>query len=201
MSVGIINMGSNNIKRFRIICEKCNYRVIIINDNDDYTEDIDKLIIPGIGSYYNRINYIYEKKLDKVILRHNELNKKILGICLGFQILSKDGFEGGYSKGLDIFGGSVIKFQNPFPHIGWNSIFIEPKNKSTYSFNSKDFYFVHSYYISEPENYDIIAYTFFHDKKFPSLLIKGNIIGTQFHPEKSGSIGVKFINDFLNNVI
>ena len=201
--IGIINMNTNNINCFLKIFKKLKKKYIIINSFDDYNENIDKLLIPGIGNYASCINFIKEQKIDKVIYTHLDNNKKIMGICIGMQILTSIGEEGGLTNGLDILKNTkTIKMETDkiLPNIGWHNIDIINDNDPIYKNINKnaDFYFVHSYII-ETENKDMIsAFSNYGNTIFPAIIKYDNIFTTQFHPEKSGPNGIKLIENFLN---
>lgn len=201
--IGIINMQTNNINCFIKILKKLNYKYKIINTIKDYDDEIIKLIIPGIGNYKECIEYIKINNIDKVIHQHIALNKKILGICIGMQILSSYGEETEVTKGLDIFKNTKtekLKTNLILPHIGWNSIKIL-NNDYDNLFNNvdlnSDFYFVHSYNVI-CDNKDIIfSTTKYGNTDFISIIKNDNIFALQFHPEKSGKNGIKLIENFL----
>lgn len=201
--IGLINMQTNNINCFIKILKKLNLNYKIINSYIDYNDDIIKLIIPGIGNYRECMEYIKNNDIDKVINIHINSNKKILGICIGMQILSSYGEESGLTNGLDIFKDTkTVKLQtnNILPHIGWNSINILSKDNDNLFNNinlNSDFYFVHSYNVICNEKDIIFATTKYGDKEFISIIKNNNILAVQFHPEKSGKSGIKLIENFL----
>ena len=201
--IGIINMNTNNIKCFTKIFKRLKKNYTIINKFEDYNDNITKLIIPGIGNYASCMNFIRSNNIDKVIYKHLENNKKIMGICIGMQILSSIGTEGGLTDGLNIFKDTntdKMKSNNILPNIGWNKLNILNKNDPIYkNINlNADFYFVHSY-IVKSDNINIISATSdYGDCTFISILKNENIFATQFHPEKSGPNGIKLIENFLN---
>ena len=205
--IGLINMQTNNINCFIKILKKLNYNYKIINSIFDYDEKIIKLIIPGIGNYKECMEYIRNNNIDKVINKHINSNKKILGICIGMQILSSYGEESGIINGLNIFRNTKtekLKTNNILPHIGWNSINILC-NDNDNLFNNidlkSDFYFVHSYNVIFTENFNetniIFATTKYGNKEFISIIKNDYILAVQFHPEKSGKNGIKLIENFL----
>ena len=202
-------MKTNNINCFIKILKKNNFKFIIIKSYDDYKSNfnlIDKIIIPGIGSFNLTMNYLINTSLDKVILEHNENKKKILAICIGMQILTEFGDEGGLIKGLGIIKNSKtekLKTNLILPNIGWNNNIFCKENNKEYIINdinlNADFYFVHSYNVILEENdSNIFAYSYYGNSKFISIIKNDNIIATQFHPEKSGLNGIKLIKNFLN---
>jgi glutamine amidotransferase len=201
--IGIINMQTNNIKCFVKILNKLDYKHKIINNKNDYTDDIMKLIIPGIGNYQECMGYIKNNNLDDIIKKHISLNKKILGVCIGMQILSSCGEESGLVDGLDVFKNTKtekLRTNNILPHIGWNSINILCRDEDNLFNNinlNADFYFVHSYNVICVNKDIIFATTKYGNSEFISILKNNNILAVQFHPEKSGKNGVILIENFL----
>ncbi len=166
--------------------------------------DSDGVILPGVGAFgdcmknFKEAGYIENKLFAKI-----EKNKlPFLGICLGFQMLFDQSEEMGLHKGLGIIKGKILRFPQSVkcPQIGWNNITkIQPLS---FLFDgipeNSYFYFVHSYYASCENKHDILAETDYAGTIFPSIIKKGNILGTQFHPEKSGKVGLKMLDNFLN---
>lgn len=196
-------MKTNNINCFIKILKKLKKNYKVINIYSDYDENIEKLIIPGIGNYNFCMNYIKDNNLDKIIYKHLENNKKIMGICIGMHILTSFGDEGGLINGLNIFENTKTEKINTnkiLPNIGWNKINItNNKDKIYNNINlDADFYFVHSYNVI-CKNKDIISATSnYGNCEFVAIIKNENIIGIQFHPEKSGLNGIKLIENFVN---
>ena len=158
------------------------------------------LIVPGVGSFKGCISPIRSKNLDKVIYEFVKMEKILVGICVGMQILFDIGFEFGKTKGLGLIKGEVRKFNFKtqkgilLPHIGWNSLKIKKSDKIIKQTN-EHFYFIHSY-ICVPFNNEDILSTTVHGYEFVSSVQKSNIIGVQFHPEKSHKYGLKLLGEF-----
>jgi glutamine amidotransferase len=124
--IGIINMKTNNINCIVKIIQRNNFKYKIINEYNDYNNDVEKIIIPGIGSYNSTMQYLKEKKIDKVIHEHNLNNKKILAICIGMQILTELGIEGGEINGLGLLTDSktiLLESDEILPNIGYANFF------------------------------------------------------------------------------
>jgi glutamine amidotransferase len=160
-----------------------------------------KIIMPGQGSYSQAI--IELEKLDLLKDLQYKIIKKsipVLGICLGMQILSSSGNEGGEQNGLNLISGKVkILKREPekLPHLGWNSIKFESEDKLFKDIeNNRDFYFIHSFFFDCKEKENIIATTNY-NQIFPSIVKKDLIYGVQFHPEKSLKNGLKILKNFL----
>ena len=164
-------------------------------------DECSKIILPGQGTYSHAIQEL--KKLDllndlKYKIKQNSI--PVLGICLGMQILSYSGSEGTEQIGLNFIPGRVKilkKSPNKIPHLGWNSVNFEKKDKLFREIeNNKDFYFIHSYYFECEDTKNIIGTTNY-NQIFPSIVKKDNIYGVQFHPEKSLKNGLKILDNFL----
>ena len=202
MKVGILDIKSGNTGSLKNILKYIDLKFDIIEEKEKI-KNASSLIIPGDGSF-NVIKYIKKKnfidELNSFFLR----NKPILGICLGMQLFSNCSEEGEDKEGFGWIPGKVRKFSNKFnvkiPHIGYNSIEIKKNHEILDGIrNQSDFYFVHSYYYDTENNEDILATTK-HGINFPSIISKKNIIGTQFHPEKSQNNGIKFFQNFKNYI-
>jgi|SRR3989338_9608504 len=161
------------------------------------------LILPGVGSFGEGMKKL--KKLGLIDTLKEEVvdNKKpFLGICLGMQLLAQNGEEGGLNSGLGWIDGRTKKFninekKFTIPHVGWDDIFINDKEESLFKgINSNVFYFAHSY-IFEVKNSKNIAAFCEYGEKFCAVVKKDNILGTQFHPERSQKSGLKILENFL----
>jgi len=156
--------------------------------------EADAIIIPGVGSYdaaARKINLIKNYLLDAIA---REI--PMLGICLGYQLLLESSEEGKES-GLGIFKGRAVKFSGvKVPHVGWNTLENLKEDKITEGIKEKSYvYFVHSYYPLLEENVAIAETTY--GVKFASIAKKKTVYGFQFHPEKSGTVGLKLLENFL----
>ncbi len=165
-----------------------------VTDDPYEIEKADKLVIPGVGNFTTVRKALMP--LEEVISDFIGEGKPFLGICLGMQVLYGYNEESG-SKGLDILDGKVKKLSDEYaPHIGWNTV--EYSNDAPL-FEDIDegsfFYFVHSYRVKTEEN--VLAETeIANDERFPSVIKSENVYGTQFHPEKSGPSGIRFLKNF-----
>tara|TARA_Y100000992_G_C21258749_1_gene490021 strand:- start:158 stop:784 length:627 start_codon:yes stop_codon:yes gene_type:complete len=199
--VCIIDFETGNIGSVSNLLEKLNIN-FCISAKDEDIRNSSHLILPGVGSFAKAVNKLRDK-VNLNILNDEVLNneKPILGICVGMQIMAEVGNEFGVTKGLGWIKGSVDKINSkdlPLPHIGWNEVCFEKKNKLFLNLiSNSDFYFVNSYYFNLKNEDNMIASTMY-GIKFPSIINKNNIFGVQFHPEKSQLIGQKIILNFLN---
>lgn len=192
MKIVIINYGAGNIQSIKFAIQRIGFEAIL---SDDVNEILaaDKVIFPGVGEASSAMQKLKASGLDQLIPK---LKQPVLGICLGMQLMC-NATEEGATKGLGIFDVDVIKFSDKVkvPQIGWNQI----KDLKTDLFKGVSeqeyIYLVHSFYAPKCE--ETIATTEY-DLAYSAALKKDNFYGTQFHPEKSSSIGEKILLNFLN---
>lgn len=192
MKIGILDYGAGG----NIASIKSALNVLDINPEvTTNIDNLDKLIIPGVGSYKKGSKFILDYK-EEVFNFSKE--KKLLGICLGMQILCRKGFEFGSFDGVNIIDGECVQINtsHPLPHVGWSTIDEIKSSKLLKGIKRRSFYFTHSY---EVINYtDSVALADYHGHKIVSVIEKNNIFGVQFHPERSGESGLKLLNNFIN---
>lgn len=201
--IGIIDCGMGNILSVKNAFEKAGGQAKICTSPEDM-EGADKLVLPGVGSFGDCVTALKNKGF--IVALNEAVIKKsvpILGICLGMQVMARKGFENGEHEGLGWFDAEVERLCPSdktvrVPHIGWNNIEF---SRESFLFKgipaSPDVYFVHSYYMKCSLKEDIDA-TFDYSGTFTAAVRKNNIVGTQFHPEKSQDIGQIIIRNFLN---
>lgn len=171
-------------------------------------KNADKLVLPGVGAFGDCMKNLKATGLIPTIFEQVLMHKPLLGICVGLQILFESSEESSNVKGLGIFKGEIKKIRTgnlKIPHMGWNSIEIGRKDnlikfgasKLFAGLEGKNyFYFVHSYHAA-PSNADIITATTDYGEKVTAAVELGNIFATQFHPEKSGDVGLKVLKNFI----
>lgn len=200
MNVGIIDYGAGNVKSVYNAVYRLGYDPEIIQSYKDIGKQ-DKLIIPGVGSANSCIESLKKKNMLDLIRVFYDLEKPILGICLGLQLFCQKLYENGISNGLNIINADVIPFEGDIKiNIGWSDVELnnEIKNKINCKKNTS-FYFCHSYYIKFNSKDDRLKcyYSNIFSKKIPAILEKNNFLGTQFHPEKSQINGSNLLLHFL----
>ena len=201
--ITVIDYGMGNLKSVGNALKYLNIDYKISNDIKDI-KTATALILPGVGGFPKAIKNLRERELDLVVKDRCENGVPLLGICLGMQLLFDKSYEGGEFKGLSLIEGEVLKLQGHIkvPHIAWNSL--EFNKLSNYKENpllkgisTGDFvYYVHSFYGRVKYNEDLIAYSNYGENRVAAIVQKGNVFGTQFHPEKSGEVGLRIIKNF-----
>ncbi|QTD37981.1 imidazole glycerol phosphate synthase subunit HisH [Polaribacter batillariae] len=191
MKLVIINYGAGNIKSIQFAFKRLGVNAVLSN-NIDEIKAADKVIFPGVGEASSAMKMLQESGLDQII---PTLKQPVLGICLGMQLMCNFSEEGN-TKGLEIFNVTVKRFSNQVkvPQMGWNVIY-DLKSDLFKGIKEKEFmYLVHSFYA---ENCKESIATTDYEIEYASALQKDNFYGVQFHPEKSGIIGSKILENFL----
>ena len=195
MNVTILDCGVGNLFSLKCALQRIGVNPIIATVNE-LQNNIDGLILPGVGSFTEASENIGKHK--KKILGIVNSSIPVLGICLGMQIFFKESEEG-RGEGLDLIPGRVVKLpkQVKIPHMGWNNLRIVKNNEIIESLaNGSYVYFVHSYH-PLPLRKDVIVTETDYGVNFPSMVAHKNIYGTQFHPEKSGEAGQIILENFV----
>lgn len=198
--VAIIDYDAGNLKSVQKALEYLGAKVCVTRDREEILKS-DHIVLPGVGAFGQAMENL--KKYDLVSTIQEAVEKEIpfLGICLGMQLLFESSEETVGVKGLGLLPGKVVKIPKSetlkIPHMGWNSL--EIKNKATLFQGlpqSPYVYFVHSYYLQAKEKEDVCAVTDY-STQLDVAVERGTIFGCQFHPEKSGEIGLAILSNFL----
>lgn len=174
----------------------------IVTSNEEEIAKADRLILPGVGAFEDAAKKLRASGLDRVLLKEVAAGKPLLGICLGMQLLFEKSFEYGEHEGLGLIKGSVKPIREVIdkdlkvPHIGWNSLAFGKEKSPLFRYVKEgDFvYFVHSFYGADCEE-SVIATTEY-GATLTAAVANGNVFGTQFHPEKSGNVGLSILRAF-----
>lgn len=173
----------------------------VATSDPDAIKEADKLILPGVGAFADAIEKLKASGLDELIKQQAQAGKDIMGICLGMQLLFEKSFEYGEHEGLGLLKGSVVPMQGvipaelKIPHIGWNALKFAKKSPLFRFINEGDcVYFVHSYYATDCS--DSVIATAEYGAELTAAVESGNINGCQFHPEKSGYVGLNILRAF-----
>ena len=173
----------------------------VVTSDPEIIRSADKIILPGVGAFSDAIKKLRESGLDVIIKEEVNSGKPLFGICLGMQMLFEKSYEYGEHDGLGLLRGSVVGMEGrlpsnlKIPHIGWNCLKFEKNHPLFKYINDGDYvYFVHSYYAVDCEE-SLIATTEY-GKKITAAVAFGNVGGMQFHPEKSGDVGLRILRAF-----
>lgn len=198
--IAIIDYGVGNLFSLSSSLRAIGFDAVVTGDAETIKK-ADKLILPGVGAFADAIAKLRNTGLDKQILSEVAQGKKLLGICLGMQMLFDKSYEYGTHTGLGLIRGEVIPMEGTIdpglkiPHIGWNSLDFQKETPLFKYIQDGDFvYFVHSYYADGCQS-AVIATTQY-GKPLTAAVAQDNVFGCQFHPEKSGDVGLKILKAF-----
>ena len=199
--IAIIDYGVGNLYSL-YSSFKCIGADVLVTSDEKEIRTAEKILLPGVGAFEDAANKLRASGLDRVICEEVKNGKPLLGICLGMQMLFEKSFEFGEHEGLGLIEGAVRPISDvipaglKIPHIGWNALdFCGEKSPIFKYINEGDFvYFVHSFYAADCEE-SVIA-TSEYGAPLTAAVAKGNVYGMQFHPEKSGEVGLKILKAF-----
>ena len=198
--VAIIDYGVGNLFSIKSSLDTIGTQSIVTSDAQTL-RDADKIILPGVGAFEDAASKLRATGLDKVLIDEAAKGKPIMGICLGMQMLFEKSYEYGEHKGLGLIKGVVKPIKDivskdlKIPHIGWNPLIFKKENPLFANIKNGDcVYFVHSYYATDCD--DSVVATSEYDAELCAAVQKGNIMGCQFHPEKSGTVGLNILKAF-----
>lgn len=198
--IAIVDYGVGNLFSLNSSFKKVGADTVLASDKRTI-ENAQKIILPGVGAFADAAKKLRESGLGEVVIEQVKKGKCVMGVCLGMQMLFETSHEYGCHDGLGILKGEVVPMRGyideglKIPHIGWNSLHIEKPNQLLKYCKEGDYvYYVHSYYASKcPES--IIA-TSEYSKPITAAVAKDNVFGCQFHPEKSGDVGLNILRAF-----
>ncbi|MDE6209094.1 MAG: imidazole glycerol phosphate synthase subunit HisH [Lachnospiraceae bacterium] len=197
--IAIIDYDAGNLKSVEKALNFLEEETCVTRDRDIILS-ANKVILPGVGSFGDAMEKLKKYELINTINDVCDKNIPFLGICLGLQLLFKDSDESKGVSGLGILDGSILRIPDKaglkIPHIGWNSIDIKPDGRIFKEIENNSYvYFVHSYYLKANDE-NIVKATTDYSTNIHASIEKGNIFACQFHPEKSGDIGLKILENF-----
>ena len=200
--IGIVDLDMGNLRSVANAVSANGFDSRWVKTREDF-DDVTHLILPGVGSFTVAMQHMAAQGLVEPIRAHAAANKPLLGICLGMQLLATTGDEGGPTPGLDVVGGHVVRFDpsrvDKIPHVGWNELRLarpHPVMKAVKS--GVDFYYVHSFHFVTARAEDRLGVFEYCGGDYTGMVARDNVIGVQFHPEKSQSNGLRLLEEFCS---
>jgi glutamine amidotransferase len=201
MSIKIIDYGMANLRSVQKAFAEIGETAEIVSTPQQIAQ-ADRLVLPGVGAFCDAIGTLREKNLADPIIEHIKKDKPLLGICLGLQLLFDVGYEDGEHRGLGVLAGKCVRFDVDetlhlkVPHMGWNQLHMRGESPLLAGLPAgAGVYFVHGYHVV-PDDESVIATTTDYGRPFVSSIRRGNLMATQFHPEKSQKVGLRILANF-----
>ncbi len=194
--IAIIDYGMGNLRSVQKALEFVGENAVI-TDDVKVMEVADKFVLPGVGAFGDAISTIRKKGFDKVIYNGVKNDKPFLGICLGMQLIFDKSYEYGEFEGLGLIPGEIKLLPGNVkkPHIGWNNLNIKMREPLFKNLSESPYvYFVHSYYLETDA--PVVSATTYYGREIQVAVQKDNVFAVQFHPEKSGDVGLEILKNF-----
>ena len=202
--IAIIDYGVGNLFSLKSSFAHIGQEVVVTAD-PGLIHDCSRIILPGVGAFGDAAKKLRDSGLDKVVLREVAEGKPLLGICLGMQLLFETSYEYGEHTGLGLIPGSVVPIEGvipseyKIPHIGWNALeLVRDSAMFKYIHDGDHVYFVHSYYATNCEPFTTAVTEY--GARLTAQVEKNQVYGCQFHPEKSGNVGLNILRAFAEEV-
>ncbi|WEK54522.1 MAG: imidazole glycerol phosphate synthase subunit HisH [Candidatus Cohnella colombiensis] len=198
--IAIIDYGMGNLHSVSKAVERLGCEIVVSAD-PAVIMAADGAILPGVGAFGDAMVNLRDTGLDRVVKEYAATGKPLLGICLGMQLLFTESEEHGVHQGLDLLPGRVVRFQGDYkvPHMGWNELAFKQKSPLFEGVEPGHVYFVHSYHALPEREEDLLAVTDYH-QPVTAIVGRGSLFGMQFHPEKSGDLGMALLKKFVGLV-
>jgi glutamine amidotransferase len=197
VTVGIIDYGMGNLASVAHSLRDLGFRVRVGKNAED-VDSADVLILPGVGAFPAAMRTLHQQGLVTYLQEQARLQRPIIGICLGMQLLASASYEHQYTAGLELIPGEIVPFADKGWHIGWNTLECSPQDAGMRLSDGQAFYFNHSFYYQGPTEYQIA--TARHPSAFAAVIRRGKVIGLQFHPEKSQMAGRSLLQRLIDEV-
>ena len=200
MSIAIIDYGIGNLRSVEKAFTAQGIDAVVTRD-ENVLRKADKLVLLGVGAFGYAMQSLRDLGLDELVIEAANAGQPILGLCVGLQRMFEEGHEFGVHQGLGLLPGKVVRFPDNLhvPHIGWNQVELQSDHRQHPVFRELEdqsfFYFVHSYYV-EPEDASCVFGTTEYGLTYASICGRDNLVGVQFHPEKSQATGLKLLKNF-----
>jgi len=200
VNVAIIDYGVGNLRSVEKAFTAMGCEAIVSSD-ESVLREAERLVLPGVGAFAACMKALKERGFDRLVNERASAGTPLLGVCVGMQLLFDESEEFGSTSGLGLLRGNVRRFNNDLvvPHIGWNRIHQQQPHSLFDGVADRAFcYFVHSYYC-EPADLDVVAGSTDYGGQYASVVVKENICGVQFHPEKSQDVGLQMLRNFATD--
>jgi glutamine amidotransferase len=197
MTVAIIDYGIGNLRSVEKAFTSQGIPAVVTRD-EKILRDAERLVLLGVGAFGYAMESLRNLGFDHLVIEAAGAGKPVLGICVGLQMMFEEGHEFGIHRGLGLFPGKVVRFTENVrvPHVGWNQVEFKQNHPIFKELPDQSFfYFVHSYYAEPPDGSCVIGETEY-PQRFPSICGRDNLVGVQFHPEKSQASGLRLLKNF-----
>jgi glutamine amidotransferase len=197
MAIAIIDYGVGNLRSVEKAFTSQGIPAVVTRD-EKVLREADKLVLLGVGAFGYAMDSLRKLGFDRLVIEAAKAGKPIIGLCVGLQMMFDEGHEFGVHRGLGLLPGRVVRFPDGMrvPHVGWNQVELKQTHPLFSDLPDQSFfYFVHSYYVETSERSCVIGETEY-ESRFASVCGHGNILGVQFHPEKSQTAGLKLLRNF-----
>lgn len=198
LTVGLIDYGMGNHASVTHSLHKLGMRVCV-SDELEALDATDVLLLPGVGAFPAAMQELHRRGLVGYLKEQARTQRPIIGICLGMQLLASSSLEYDHTAGLDLVPGEIVPFADGGRHIGWNKLEVVKPDPLLKSSCGEDFYFNHSFHFRGPEEFQFARSR--HAISFASIIRRGNVVGLQFHPEKSQLSGRNLLRDLINGLV
>jgi glutamine amidotransferase len=195
--IAVIDYGMGNLHSVQTAVRRLGHEAAVTSDGAAVLA-ADGAILPGVGAFGDAMANLSASGLDDAVRRFAASGKPLLGICLGMQLLFTESEEHGLHAGLNVLPGRVVRFSGTLkvPHMGWNRLAFRRPSPLFSGLSEGYAYFVHSYHVLPDNDGDLLAETDYHGP-VAAIVGRGNVFGMQFHPEKSGDLGMRLLGNFL----
>jgi glutamine amidotransferase len=196
--VAVVDYGAGNLRSVVSALRTLDCQAVVVESPDDVST-AHAMILPGVGAAADTMSNLHSRGLSDVVLEWLSAERPFLGICMGMQVLFSYSEEGGGQQCLGVLPGRVVRLPQGLkvPHMGWNQVHQSGRLPLFRDIpNDANFYFVHSY-VAQPDDESIISATTIYGAPFCSAVQRGSLVATQFHPEKSGALGLQLYENFL----
>jgi imidazole glycerol-phosphate synthase subunit HisH len=197
LRIAIIDYGVGNLRSVEKAFTSQDIPAVVTRD-EQMLREADKLVLLGVGAFGYAMDSLRQLGFDKLVIDAANAGKPIIGICVGLQMMFEESHEFGVHRGLGLLSGRVVKFPRGVrvPHVGWNQVEFRQSNPLFSGLPDQSFfYFVHSFYVETDDRSCVMGETLY-DRSFASICGRGNVLGVQFHPEKSQAAGLTLLKNF-----